>query len=96
MALSSGAHALSLSGSASNSGKLPPRETAFRRARGGMTSDDLVIGSCLNELVDRVFEVLLTAAGVRCGIALLQHVGFEIVKRCLAIWSDSRSQTVPS
>src|SRR5881396_1542255 len=31
----------------------------------------------LNELVDQVFQILLTAARVRCWFAFLEHIGFE-------------------
>ena len=37
-----------------------------------------------DKLVDQVFEHFLAAAGVACGFALFQHVGFEFVEAGLA------------
>jgi hypothetical protein len=49
----------------------------------------------LNELIDGIFEIFLTAARVRVHFALLQHVGFQVLETCVAGFNLRTDAAVP-
>src|SRR5437762_5796607 len=49
----------------------------------------------LNELVDKVFQKLLTTARVPVGFAFLEHVGFELFKTHFILLDLSADARIP-